>query len=582
MAHPDYQQLTRERAKARMRGEKVSTHYEVKLQRKDGGWLYGEIGAHVIDMDGEPGIQVWIRDITNRKQAEEALKASEEKYRTILESIEDGYYEVDIAGNFTFFNDSMCKILGYSKDELMGMNNRQYMDEENAKKIFQAYNSVYRTKESYKAFDWELIRKDGSRCYVETSVSLRRDSEDQPIGFQGISRDITDRKQEEEALRKSEEHYRSIFEDSRDAVYITTRDGKFVDANQSALDLFGYSREEITSVKALQLYVHPSDAGKFQNEIEKKGFLRDYEVTFRKKDGTEMDCLLNTTLRRANDGSILAYQGIIHDMTEHKKLEAQLLQAQKMEAIGTLAGGIAHDFNNILGAIIGYTEIASLQVAEDDKAKESLKEVLKAGRRATDLVKQVLAFSRKGEQERIPVQISPIVKEALKLLRASLPTTIEFRQNIESDTGIVEADPTQIHQILMNLCTNAGHAMREEGGVLEVGIRDVEVGSWDSESGYLDMTPGPYLLLTVSDTGEGMTPEVLGRIFDPYFTTKEKGVGTGLGLAVVHGIVKIHGGTIRAYSEPGKGTTFHVYLPRIKEAKEMAEVESRPGVIPTG
>ncbi|MBW2169460.1 MAG: response regulator, partial [Deltaproteobacteria bacterium] len=266
-------------------------------------------------------------------------------------------------------------------------------------------------------------------------------------------------------------------------------------------------------------------------------------------------------------------------ITEYRKLEAQLQQAQKMEAIGTLAGGIAHDFNNILAAIIGYTEIASLQVAEDDKAKESLKEVLKSGRRAADLVKQILAFSRKGEQERIPVQIGLIVKEALKLLRASLPTTIEIHQNIESDTGIVEADPTQIHQILMNLCTNAGHAMREEGGILEVTLTNVDIDARTIRQ-YPDMSPGPYLRLSVSDTGEGMTPEILGRIFDPYFTTKEVGEGTGLGLAVVHGIIKDHGGAITVYSEPGKGTTFHVYLPVIEKAAEPEKETLKP--LPTG
>jgi signal transduction histidine kinase len=306
------------------------------------------------------------------------------------------------------------------------------------------------------------------------------------------------------------------------------------------------------------------------------------------KDGSEKIINDWTYIVRDNDGRITHYKGIVEDITENKraeeereKLQFQLQQAQKMEAIGTLAGGIAHDFNNILGAIIGYTEIADLQVPGNNQAKGSLKEVLKAGRRARDLVKQILAFSRKSGQERMPIQIGPIVKEALKLLRSSLPTTIEIRQDIKSDTGIVEADPTQIHQIVMNLCANASHAMREKGGILEVGISNVEVGSWDSESGYLDMTPGNYLRLTVSDTGQGITPEVLERLFEPYFTTKEKGEGTGLGLSVVHGIVKNYGGTITAYSVPGKGTTFHVYLPVIQGEAEVSGIDE-VAPIPTG
>jgi PAS domain S-box-containing protein len=660
----------------------------------------------------EQGVEEVEKESFERKQAEEALRESEEKYRSILESIEDGYYEVDIAGNFTFFNDSMCRILGYSKDELMGMNNRQYMDEENAKKVFQAYNSVYRTKKSYKAFGWELIRKDGSRCYVETSVSLRSDSGGKPIGFQGIARDITERKRAEEerdmlqaqlsnalemahlghweydvandlftfndhfykifrttamevggytissaeyarrfvhpddipvvaeeirkaieapdanfrrqlehrmiyadgtigyisvqffivkdaqgrtvktygvnqditerkrieeALREGEEHYRSIFEDSRDAVYITTRDGKFIDANQSALDLFGYSREEMASVNALQLYADPGDAGRFQKEIEKKGFLRDYEVTFRKKDGTEIDCLLNTTIRRANDGSILAYQGIIRDMTEQKKLEAQLRQSQKMEAIGTMAGGIAHDFNNILGIIIGNTELALGDVPERNPAKGCLEEIRSASLRAKDVVRHILSFSRKSVSERKPIQITSIIKDSLKLLRASIPTTIEIRQDFSCEHDTVLADPIQVNQVLMNLCTNASHAMREEGGVLEVGLKNVDL---ELGNKALDLEPGRYVKLSVSDTGPGIDSTTIDRIFDPYFTTKGLGEGTGMGLSVVHGIVKNYDGAVMVKSEPGKGAVFEVFFPLTEAEAEPEDKEA--GALPTG
>jgi PAS domain S-box-containing protein len=388
-------------------------------------------------------------------------------------------------------------------------------------------------------------------------------------------------KKAEKAVKESEERYRTLFEDSKDAIYIVLREGMFVDVNQAMLDLFGYTRDEMMGMNILDIYNNPGDRSVMLNELDKKGSLKDYSVKFKSRDGTEMDCLLTVTVKRENS-QIIGYQGIVRDITSQKKIEAQLRQAQKMEAIGTLAGGIAHDFNNILGAIIGYTEIADLQVPKDSKAKESLKEVLNAGRRAKDLVKQILAFSRKGEQERIPIQIGPIVKEALKLLRSSLPTTIEIRQNIKSDTGIVEADPTQIHQILMNLCTNAAHAMREKGGILEVAIRNVEVGDWDSEFGQLDIPPGNYLRLTVSDMGQGMTPEVLERVFEPYYTTKEKGEGTGLGLSVVHGIVKNYGGTIRAYSELGKGSTFHVYFPVIREPAEEVPETDKVAPIPTG
>ena len=234
-----------------------------------------------------------------------------------------------------------------------------------------------------------------------------------------------------------------------------------------------------------------------------------------------------------------------------------------MEAIGTLAGGIAHDFNNILSAIIGYTELVLNDVSRDSQMYSDLQEVLKAGRRAGELVSQILTFSRQREKEKKPIQIVSIMKEAIKLMRASLPSTIEFRQNIESNLGNVLGDPTQIHQMLMNLCTNAGHAMREKGGILDVRLTAVEIGS-ESLIPHMSMVPGSYVRLSVSDTGSGISENVLERIFEPYFTTKDMGEGTGLGLATVHGIVESHGGTITVDSEVGKGSAFTVYFPIIK------------------
>ena len=258
---------------------------------------------------------------------------------------------------------------------------------------------------------------------------------------------------------------------------------------------------------------------------------------------------------------------VLNDITELKivkrkeeELEAQLRQVQKMEAIGSLAGGIAHDFNNLLFPIIGYTELITDDVPEGSKAQRYLNGILKAANRAIDLVQQILAFSRQTEKERRPVQIQSIVKEAGKLLRSSIPKNIEIRQEIEGDCRPVMADPIQIHQVVMNLCTNAYHSMREKGGVLEVTLMEEEIGVYDLKAD-LGLSPGTYLRLTVNETGHGMDKAVMSRIFDPYFTTKAPGEGTGMGLSVVHGIVKGHGGEIEVHSEPKKGTTFHVHLP---------------------
>ena len=248
---------------------------------------------------------------------------------------------------------------------------------------------------------------------------------------------------------------------------------------------------------------------------------------------------------------------------EENKLKAQVQRAQRMEAIGTLAGGIAHDFNNILTAIIGYTELLRYDLPEDSKAQSSLEAIYEAGIRAKDLIQQILTFSRQSEEEKKPLRINTIVKEALKLLRASLPTTIEIRQNLESESGAVLANPTQIHQVLINLCTNSAQAMQEKGGVLEVSLEDADLDS-EAAASNPDLQPGEYVKLTVRDTGSGIAPEIRERIFDPYFSTREPEQGTGMGLAVVHGIVESAGGSIAVDSIVGEGTTIHVFFPRIE------------------
>jgi signal transduction histidine kinase/ActR/RegA family two-component response regulator len=273
------------------------------------------------------------------------------------------------------------------------------------------------------------------------------------------------------------------------------------------------------------------------------------------------------------------YESLKKRDSEKKQLEEQLLHSQKMEAIGTLAGGIAHDFNNILGVIVGYTELALLDIPETDPLRGKLDQVLKASGRATDLVKQILAFSRKDKQKLAPIRIDPIVKEAIKMLRSSLPTTIAIRTDIKKINSSILSDPSQIHQILMNLCTNASHAMPDKKGVLEVSLDEVDIDQ-DKASKHADLQTGRYQRLTVRDNGEGIKPEIMDRIFDPFFTTKGPGKGTGMGLAVVHGIVKRCKGAIIFDSKPGKGTTFQIFFPIVdSNTPEQLEIHKN---IPDG
>ncbi|ADH84765.1 ATP-binding protein [Desulfurivibrio alkaliphilus] len=258
-------------------------------------------------------------------------------------------------------------------------------------------------------------------------------------------------------------------------------------------------------------------------------------------------------------------QALLAESEQREKMAAQLLQAQKMEAVGTLAGGVAHDFNNILTPIIGYCELAKMQLSPAEQEKMQVEEILQAARRARDLVQQILTFSRRQEQERVRLELQPIIKENIKFLRSSLPSTIEISQDLAADCGQVLADLTQIQQVILNLCTNAAQAMEEQGGVLEINLRRVEIGDSQQLAGE-PLPPGNYACLTVSDTGVGMDGVTRQRIFEPYFTTKEQGKGTGLGLAMVHGIVRGHGGRLAVYSEPGKGTVVRVFLPLAEAA----------------
>ena len=506
------------------------------------------------------------REVEERRQAQEELQSQKNKLESIMGAIPCGMTIRDLDYNLIYQNDEITSLFG----NCIG---------EKCHRVFQGIDEVCA------GCPVELAFRDGkphtSVRRVETPSAETtfwenvaypiRDANGKIISCLEINTNITDRKRADEALRQSEHKYRTLFEDSRDAIYMTTREGEFLDVNQSALDLFGYTVEEMRGLDVRKIYANPEDRGPFRQAIERHGSVRDYEMKFRKKDGTEIDCLVTATVRQDDDGSILGYQGIIHDVTLRKCLQAQLQRAQKMEAIGTMAGGIAHDFNNILMPIIVNTQMALMDIPDGSPAQRLLEKVVKAGNRAKDLVSQILTFSRRAEQEREPVKMSILIKETLKLLSSTLPSTIKINEQIQATSDTVIADPIQIDQILLNLCTNAAHAMQHEGGVLEVSLTDIYLDS-EAAATQPDLREGPYVRLTVSDTGHGMDPAVMQQIFDPFFTTKTQGEGTGMGLSTVLGIVKSHGGAIIVHSKPHEGSAFHVYLP----LSEIVVTDERP------
>jgi len=419
--------------------------------------------------------------------------------------------------------------------------------------------------------------------YDETDKTLLQGIADYigPILSARMQRDRMRKEQEqaEKALRQNELKYRSLFELSPQAICLTEMNtGRFIEVNSKFCEMSGYTKEEILGQTPKGLgFLSGDQQNSFLKQLQASERVMGLEVDLKAKDSSMINAAIYSKFIKV--GNKRLGLNIIHDLTYRKNLEGELVQAQKMEAVGTLAGGIAHDFNNIIMAIMGYAELAKMRAPEGSEVIADLDQVLQAGNRAKALVRQILTVSRRQKQERQPLQLRYLVKEVLKLLRATLPTTIEIREDLAKDAGIVIADPDQIHQVIMNLCTNAGHAMEERGGLLTIGLENVKLDEVES-SRYLNLDAGSYLRLTVSDTGHGMSTDTMAQIFDPYFTTKGIGEGTGLGLSVAHGIVKSHGGAIRVHSQPGKGSTFHVYLPIIKEAEKPQEESARP--VPTG
>jgi PAS domain S-box-containing protein len=388
-----------------------------------------------------------------------------------------------------------------------------------------------------------------------------------------LEREIAERTRMGAALLESETRYRDLFENAHDMLYTHDLAGNFTAINRRGEQLTGYTRDELLALNIRHI-VAPEHLELLQLMMARPRAglpATMYEVDIITKTGQRRTLEVSTQCI-ARAGAPLGVQGIARDLTERTRLEVQLRQAQKMEALGTLAGGIAHDFNNILTAILGYTELALFTIPTENPPWHHLQAVRKAGQRAAALVQQILTFSRRTEQQRTPTQLQLLIQETLQFLRATLPTTIALQQDLDPRAGPVLADASQIHQVLLNLCTNAAHAMRETGGALHIRLEAIRLPTEDASAPH-GLGAGPYVRLTVRDTGHGMPPEIRDRIFEPFFTTKGPGEGTGMGLSVVHGIIASHGGAITVESAPRHGTTVRVYLP---ESAELPVASARP------
>ncbi len=506
------------------------------------------------------------------------LEESEKKYRQLFETAMVGIYRTRIDdGKFLAANQTLAELMGYnSVDQFLEeyVTSKHYTDPKRREELLYQIRSQGRVD----GFEIEMTRTDGSLVTIEISAAAYPE-----LGYlEGVVVDITKRKQAENALRESERKYSVLVQESPDAIISLDKKGNLLSFNSAAERKSGYSAEEVMGKHFARIGVLakrsiPKALKEFALVI--TGIERPpFELTIMRKDKSDLFMEANARLIK-HKGEKAWVQVTLRDITdrklveaEKKRLETQLQQSQKMESIGTLAGGIAHDFNNILYSIIGYTELALDDTEKGTQLHDNLQELLVAAHRAGDLVKQILTFSRQAHRKLKPLKIQLVVREALKLIRSSLPSTIEINQNITHTCGLVMADATQIHQVAMNLLTNAFHAMEDEGGKLEVTLKEITLEMEDLKDPA--MLPGSYVCLTVADTGAGIDKSIIDRIFEPYFSTKKKDKGTGLGLAMVHGIVKSYGGDIRIYSEPGKGSAFHIYLPVIQIQAEKKELQA--------
>jgi len=578
-------EVAKERKAAADKALRSGAAVETEDERE--GRIYHTIWYPVFDDEGRViRLAVFAKDITGRKQAEKALLESEARMKALLDSAQDMIFLKDTELRYTHVNAATERRHRRSAEEIIGCTATDLFPPDQAMEI----ESIDRKVLQGRTERLELVRSfGGSLRIVETIKTPVYGTDGTIAGLCGVSRDNTERKQVEKALRESEKRFRDLYDNAPLGYLEYDPEGFVRSVNRTGLEMLGYAADEMIG-HPIWMFIVEGELARAQILSKLAGNLppgRNIERIYRRKDGSTIPVLNEDRLILDETGRIKGIRCAVQDISDRKRAEnemadlhEQLRHAQKLEAIGTLAGGIAHDFNNILFPIVGFTEMLQEDLPRESPLHLNVREILKATERARDLVKQILTFSRQADRKIRPLRMQIVLNEVVRLIRSTLPASIEIRQDIDPECGMVMADPTQIHQIAMNLVTNAFHAMEESGGILTIRLQDVNID--DPRNGSdIRLEKGGYACLTVEDTGVGMDCSVIEKIFEPYFTTKEKEKGTGLGLSIVHGIVKSYKGEISVKSRLGKGSVFEIYLPRIYHDPESEEGIEHRG-LPSG
>ena len=575
LIHPEDREFARDRAKRRMAGEKSEGNTQFRCATKNGEILWLETFGTLIEYEGKPAILGNLIDITDRKRAENALEESEYRYRTLVEEASDIIVTIDLdTGAVSSANNFAETILGYKREDVLYKMHFQDLihPDEHERALGNIQERVTENKR-YPNSPFRLKKADGSYIDTEINGAIIYGTEGRPNSYLAVARDVTERKRAEDALEKSFSLLRATLDSTADGILVVDGDGKITSYNQKFVELWRIPEHvmvardddealsfvldqlkdpEVFVQKVQELYAHPDAESHDVLEF---------------KDGRVFE---RYSQSQQVGGKSVGRVWSFRDITGQKKLEQQIMQAQKMESIGTLAGGIAHDFNNLLGGILGYASLMKSKIAKDHEAFKYANTIETSATRAAELTAQLLAFARGGKYEVTVLNLNAIINETLEIIGRTIDKSIEIETDLQDGLVTVEADAVQIEQVVMNLCVNARDAMPNGGKlIIETGIERLTEEYVHSHMGAKE---GLYVRMSLTDTGVGMTKETVERIFEPFFTTKEKGKGTGLGLSMVYGVVKNHGGYVHVYSEPGEGSVFKVYLP----ANGKAEIKELP------